>query len=68
MLRGRQRGLPVTIDRAVMLPGFKLDDEMTLQRRMSLNMNHTPADWPHTGGDGPARRSTIETMSMREGA
>lgn len=39
MLRGRHRGLPVAIDRAVMLPELKLDDEMTLQRRMSLTTN-----------------------------
>ncbi|KAF9782414.1 cation transport protein-domain-containing protein [Thelephora terrestris] len=67
MLRGRHRGLPVAIDRAVMLPELKLDDEMTLQRRGSLIMNPAFADWnPH--GDSASLRPapTIHDSSVRE--
>lgn len=67
MLRGRHRGLPVAIDRAVMLPELKLDDEMTLQRRASLNPNPALTDWtPH--GDGTSLRPapTIQASSVRE--
>lgn len=69
MLRGRHRGLPVAIDRAVMLPEFQLDDQMSLQRRMSLNTNPTSADWPPRGVDGTSlkRTPTIRAPSIREG-
>lgn len=67
MLRGRHRGLPVAIDRAVMLPELNLDDEMTLQRRMSHNANHTYLT-AHSG-DGTSLRPTptIQTLSVRGG-
>lgn len=70
MLRGRHRGLPVAIDRAVMLPELRLDDQMSLQRRMSLNTNATSVDWTPHGGDGTSlrRAPTIQTSSIREGA
>ncbi|KAF9650993.1 TrkH-domain-containing protein [Thelephora ganbajun] len=65
MLRGRHRGLPVAIDRAVMLPEFQLDDQMSLQRRMSLSMNPTS---PHGGDDTSLRRApTIQALSAQEG-
>jgi hypothetical protein len=69
MLRGRHRGLPVAIDRAVMLPEPQLDDRMSLQRRMSLSMNPTSVDWTPTGGDGTSLRQapTIHASSVREG-
>ena len=69
MLRGRHRGLPVAIDRAVMLPEPQLDDQMSLQRRMSLNMNPPSLDWTPHGGDGTSlrRAPTIQTSSVREG-
>ena len=68
MIRGRHRGLPVAIDRAVMLPEFKLDDEMTLQRRASFNVNPTSTDWTPHGGDGTSLRPapTVRTSSVRE--
>lgn len=69
MLRGRHRGLPVAIDRAVMLPELQLDDQMSLQRRMSLSMNPTSVDWTPPGGDGISLRQapTIRSPSVREG-
>ena len=68
MLRGRHRGLPVAIDRAVMLPELQLDDQMSLQRRMSLSMNPTSVDWIPHGGDGISlrRAPTIQAQSVRE--
>lgn len=69
MLRGRHRGLPVAIDRAVMLPELQLDDRMSLQRKMSLNMNPTSVDWTPHGGDGTSlrRAPTIQASNAREG-
>lgn len=69
MLRGRHRGLPVAIDRAVMLPELKLDDEMTLQRRMSHITNPAATEWSPRGEDGASLRPapTIQTSSIREG-
>ena len=71
MLRGRHRGLPVAIDRAVMLPELQLDDKMSLQRKMSLNVNPTvtSSDWTPRGGDGTSMRraATIQAPSVREG-
>ena len=69
MLRGRHRGLPVAIDRAVMLPELQLDDRMSLQRKMSLNVNPTSSDWTPRGGDGTSlkRAPTIQASSVREG-
>ena len=68
MLRGRHRGLPVAIDRAVMLPELKLDDEMTLQRKMSLNLNPAATEWVPLGEDAESlRRATlIQTPNVRE--
>lgn len=68
MLRGRHRGLPVAIDRAVMLPELQLDDQMSLQRRMSLSINPTSVDWASHGGDGISLRQapTIQALSIRE--
>lgn len=70
MLRGRHRGLPVAIDRAVMLPELKLDNEMTLQRRMSLNTNPATTEWSPHGEDGLSLRPapTIQTSNTREAA
>ena len=67
MLRGRHRGLPVAIDRAVMLPELKLDDEMTLQRRMSLITNPATTEWsPHVEEDASLRRAPIiQTSNVR---
>jgi len=69
MLRGRHRGLPVAIDRAVMLPELQLDDRMSLERRMSLSMNPTSIDWTPPGGDGTSLRQapTIHAPSARDG-
>ena len=69
MLRGRHRGLPVAIDRAVMLPELELDDQMELQRRMSINTNPTSVDWIPRGGDGISLRqaATIHASSVRGG-
>ena len=70
MLRGRHRGLPVAIDRAVMLPELQLDDQMSLQRRMSFSMNPTSAtDWVPYGGDGMSlrRAPTVQATSVRDG-
>jgi len=69
MLRGRHRGLPVAIDRAVMLPEPQLDDQMGLQRRMSLSMNHPSIDWTPSGVDGTSLRQapTIHASSVRGG-
>lgn len=70
MLRGRHRGLPVAIDRAVMLPELQLDDKMSLQRKMSLNVNPTvtSSDWAPRGGDGASlkRAPTVQAPSIRE--
>ena len=65
MLRGRHRGLPVAIDRAVMLPEPKLDNEMALQRRASVNPNPTSTDWAPGDGDGIPLRP--HASSVREG-
>ena len=35
MLRGRHRGLPVAIDRAVMLPDIQSEDQRSVRRRSS---------------------------------
>jgi hypothetical protein len=35
MIRGRHRGLPVAIDRAVMLPDLKSDDQRSARMRLS---------------------------------
>ena len=69
MLRGRHRGLPVAIDRAVMLPELQLDDHMSLQRRMSHSLNPGSIDWTPHGGDGVSMRQapTIQTSIIRGG-
>ena len=70
MLRGRHRGLPVAIDRAVMLPEFELDDQMELQRRMSLNTNRTSADLAPRGGDGtslPVKSKVVRRKDLEGG-
>ena len=69
MLRARHRGLPVAIDRAVMLPELKLDDEMTLQRRASISTNPTSMEWTSHGADSTSPRPapTVQTTSIREG-
>jgi len=47
MIRGRHRGLPVAIDRAVMLPDIKSEDQRSFRRRLSTVENLSAY-----GGDG----------------
>jgi hypothetical protein len=69
MLRGRHRGLPVAIDRAVMLPELKLDNEMNLQRRgANVEMNQTFVERvpDGVGGTSPKPAPNVQTTSIRE--
>lgn len=64
MLRGRHRGLPVAIDRAVMLPAeFKQDQNDTQEENRS---QHTPDGHPFAHSETVNSRTSRYTADIRQ--